>query len=121
MLVFFKRVYDDLQMSVSQSVRILFVYSLLTGDESSIYLFLVTGCLSVGKINDDEVFKITSCCFVPLQENSDLDARMYDVQKLLNSGCFFFSWSPKGNNTFDLSLCAQRRHLQQEPDNRFFW
>ena len=91
------------------------------GDDNFVFLFFVDQCMSVGKIKEDEIFKITSCIHVPLQENSEIDARVADLQKFLSSGNFFFSCSPNGNNTFDLSLCAQRRHLQEQPDNRFFW
>ena len=91
------------------------------GDETFIFLFFVDGCTSVGKIKEDEIFKITSCSYLALQENSEVNSRVSDLQRFLSSGSFFFSCSPSGYNTFDLSLCAQRRHLQQQPDNRFFW
>ncbi|XP_065051378.1 synaptojanin-1-like [Rhopilema esculentum] len=91
------------------------------GDEYFIFLFFVDGCSSVGKINEHEVFRITSCIHLQLQESTEVVARVADVQKLLSSGNFFFSCSANGNNTFDLSLCAQRRHLQEQPDSRFFW
>jgi len=91
------------------------------GDENFIFLFFVDQCTSVGKIKEDEIFKVTSCIHVALQSNSEINARVFDLQKFLSSGNFFFSCSAAGYNTFDLSLCAQRRHLQEQPDNRFFW
>eukprot|EP00794_Sanderia_malayensis_P016728 gene16728-18422_t len=94
---------------------------LYIGEDYFIFLFFVSGCISIGKIREDEIFKITSCTYLPLQESSDVDSRLVDLQRLLSSGSFFFSWSSNCNNTFDLSLCAQRRHLQQQSDNRFFW
>ena len=106
--------------STRSSIPLIFVY-LFPGDEYFIFLLFVNGCVSVGKIKEDEIFKITSCSCLALQENSEVDACLTEVQKLLSSGSFYFSCSANGNNTFDLSLCAQRRHLQQQPDNRFFW
>lgn len=49
------------------------------------------------------------------------------VRKVLNSGTFYFSWSPPATTgtlhlpNFDLTLCAQRRRKTDETDNRFFW
>lgn len=43
------------------------------------------------------------------------------VQKLFNSGAFYFAQSIAGSPPFDLTLCAQRRLQDHETDNRFFW
>lgn len=49
------------------------------------------------------------------------------MRKVLNSGTFYFSWntavanSSAPQNSFDLTLCAQRRRRTTETDNRFFW
>lgn len=50
----------------------------------------------------------------------------FQIRKVLNSGTFYFSWSSAASsspslNTFDLTLCAQRRRKTNETDNRFFW
>lgn len=52
------------------------------------YLVLVTGCQSVGKIQDAEVFKLTQATFVPLSQK----ARMELVQDVGNS-------SPQGSSS----------------------
>ena len=82
---------------------------------------LVTSCTSVGKFQDNEVFRINSTHFVPLQDGQD-GGYTTEVWKLLNSGTFYFAVCPENHAPIDLSLCAQRRHEGScEPDNRFFW
>ena len=89
--------------------------------ESLLFLVLVTSCSSVGKIQGNEVFKINSTHFVPLQDVPD-DGYTSEVWKLLNSGTFYFAVCPENQTLIDLSLCAQRQHEDNcEPDNRFFW
>ena len=80
------------------------------------YLVLVTGCVSVGKVGDVELFKLTQATFVPLS----LKARMefvQDVGKLLASGQFYFA-HPSFGATFDLLSCAQK---QGEDQSHFYW
>lgn len=50
------------------------------------------------------------------------------MRKVLNSGTFYFAWNTAvanstvaSQNSFDLTLCAQRRRKTTETDNRFFW
>ncbi|KAF4533412.1 hypothetical protein B566_EDAN013288 [Ephemera danica] len=81
---------------------------------------LVSGCVSVGKIGDSEVFRITATTFVSLSGQPQDEERIVEVRKLLNSGTFYFSWSSTGE-PLDLTLCAQRRKLTKDTDNRFFW
>ena len=54
------------------------VLQLYSGDTTVLYLVMVTGCFSVGKIGDSEIFRITQTQFVPLhyQQNED---RIADV------------------------------------------
>jgi phosphatidylinositol-bisphosphatase len=85
-----------------------------------LYLVLVTGCVSVGKILESEIFRITQTTFISLRNQSQDEERISEVRKLLNSGTFYFSWRPNGE-CFDLTLCAQRRRKTTETDNRFFW
>lgn len=85
-----------------------------------LYLVLVTGCVSVGKIGDSEVFRITQTNFVSLRNQSQDEERIAEVRKLLNSGTFYFSWSATGE-ALDITLCAQRRKKNAVTDNRFFW
>lgn len=96
------------------------VLQLNAGDNTVLYLVLVTGCVSVGKLNDSEVFRITQTTFVSLRNQAQDEERISEVRRLLNSGTFYFSWSNTGE-TLDLTLCAQRRHLTADTDNRFFW
>lgn len=99
------------------------VLQLNSGDTCLLYLVLVTGCCSVGKVGDVEVFRITQTQFLPLFHHSGHEDKVSEVRKLLNSGTFYFSWgSGKVNDSlFDLTLCAQRKSKGAAPDNRFFW
>ena len=82
---------------------------------------MVTGCISVGKIEDCDIFRITTTTFHSLRNQPQDEERIAEVKKLLNSGTFYFSWSASGSPKFDLSLCAQRKMQDLETDNRFFW
>ncbi|XP_072901180.1 synaptojanin-1 isoform X8 [Hemitrygon akajei] len=84
------------------------------------YLVLVTGCMSVGKIQDSEVFRVTSTEFISLRNEPLDEERISEVRKVLNSGSFYFAWSPSGVS-LDLSLNAHRRMQEHTTDNRFFW
>lgn len=99
------------------------VLQLNSGESCLLYLVLVTGCCSVGKVGDVEVFKITQTQFLPLFYQSQNEDKVSEVRKLLNSGTFYFSWNTGKNNDnlFDLTLCAQRKSKGANPDNRFFW
>ncbi|XP_077866298.1 gamma-aminobutyric acid type B receptor subunit 2-like [Saccoglossus kowalevskii] len=96
------------------------VLNLNVGDQIVLYLVMVIGCASIGKIGDCEVFRITATNFLSLRGDPQDEDRISEVRKLLNSGTFYFSWSPNSENTFDLSLCAQRRIQDHSTDNRFF-
>lgn len=101
------------------------VLQLNAGESSVLYLVLVTGCFSVGKIGDAEIFRITQTQFVSLQYQIPNEEKIQEVRKVLNSGTFYFSWnSLTGVNSLyqvDITLCAQRRRRTNETDNRFFW
>ncbi|NXE88307.1 SYNJ2 protein, partial [Menura novaehollandiae] len=85
------------------------------------FLVLVTGCTSVGKILDAEVYKITAADFCPLQEETKEDERVTALKKILNSGMFYFSWPNAGSN-FDLTVRAQKQgDNHYESGNSFFW
>lgn len=84
------------------------------------YLVVVTGCMSVGKIQDSEVFRVTSTEFISLRIDPGDEDRMSEVRKVLNSGSFYFAWSATGIS-MDLSLNAHRSTQEQRTDNRFFW
>ncbi|KAJ9600882.1 hypothetical protein L9F63_000994, partial [Diploptera punctata] len=96
------------------------VLQLNAGESTVLYLVLVTGCVSVGKIGDSEVFRITQTNFVSLRNQAQDEERISEVRKVLNSGTFYFSWSSSGE-ALDITLCAQRRRKMAATDNRFFW
>ena len=89
-------------------------------EEVRFFLVLVTGCASVGKINDSEIVRITATHLVALQDGQDEEI-IAEVRKLLNSGTFYFSLCADDQLPLDLTLSAQRSFDGCEPDNRFFW
>ncbi|VEN37200.1 unnamed protein product, partial [Callosobruchus maculatus] len=98
------------------------VLQINAGESTMLYLVMITGCFSVGKIGDSEIFRITQTQFVSLDYPQNED-RIVEVRKLLNSGTFYFSWysGPAGGTPLDLTLCAQRRTNTSTTDHRFFW
>ncbi|BES93669.1 phosphoinositide 5-phosphatase [Nesidiocoris tenuis] len=84
------------------------------------YLVMITGCISLGKIAETEVFRITQTSFLSTRKQHQDDEHVSEVKKLLNSGTFYFSWSGSGEEQ-DITLCAQRRTKTTATDNRFFW
>ncbi|GAB6030737.1 hypothetical protein CHUAL_007588 [Chamberlinius hualienensis] len=97
------------------------VLQLNAGKHSILYLVLITGCISVGKVGESDIFRITNTLFVSLQNQPNDEERIVEVRKLINSGTFYFSWSSTLKEPFDLTLCAQRQPKSTETDNRFFW
>ena len=90
------------------------------GDSMLHSLVVVTGCSSVGKVQDSEVFRVTQTDFISLKNDPGDEDRISEVRKVLNSGHFYFAWSATGIS-MDLSLNAHRRILEDTTDNRFFW
>jgi synaptojanin len=75
-----------------------------------------------GKIADSEIFRITQTQFVSLHHQQPSEDKISEVRKVLNSGTFYFAWNSNSNQqTFDITLSAQRRRKTTETDNRFFW
>ncbi|XP_053513747.1 synaptojanin-1 isoform X1 [Artibeus jamaicensis] len=105
---------------VLDAYGLLGVLRLNLGDTMLHYLVLVTGCMSVGKIQESEVFRVTSTEFLSLRIDSSDEDRISEVRKVLNSGNFYFAWSASGVS-LDLSLCAHRSMQEHATDNRFFW
>ncbi|XP_053984713.1 synaptojanin-1 [Hylaeus volcanicus] len=97
------------------------VLQLNAGENTLLYLVLVTGCFSVGKIGESEVFRIIQTHFVPLHYTQGNEDRVSEVRKVLNSGTFYFSWSAGHQEPLDITLSAQRRYKSTTTDNRFFW
>lgn len=98
------------------------VLQLKSGYSRLHFLVLVSGCTSVGRILDAEVYKIISTEFCPLQEETKEEERVTALRKILNSGMFYFSW-PNAGSHFDLTVRAQNRADKRcyEPGNWFFW
>nr|XP_055169326.1 synaptojanin-1 isoform X4 [Nyctereutes procyonoides] len=105
---------------VLDAYGLLGVLRLNLGDTMLHYLVLVTGCMSVGKIQESEVFRVTSTEFISLRIDSSDEDRISEVRKVLNSGNFYFAWSASGTS-LDLSLNAHRSMQEHTTDNRFFW
>ncbi|KAM8813064.1 LOW QUALITY PROTEIN: synaptojanin-1 [Rhynchonycteris naso] len=105
---------------VLDAYGLLGVLRLNLGDTMLHYLVLVTGCMSVGKIQESEVFRVTSTEFISLRTDSSDEDRISEVRKVLNSGNFYFAWSASGMS-LDLSLNAHRSMQEHTTDNRFFW
>lgn len=96
------------------------VLQLNAGENTVLYLVLVTGCVSIGKLCDSEIFRITQTTFISLRNQPQDEERISEVRRLLNSGTFYFSWSSTGE-PLDLTLCAQKMKTTSITDNRFFW
>lgn len=105
---------------VLDAYGLLGVLRLNLGDTMLHYLVLVTGCMSVGKIQESEVFRVTSTEFISLRVDASDEDRISEVRKVLNSGNFYFAWSASGVS-LDLSLNAHRSMQDHTTDNRFFW
>ncbi|XP_044936056.1 synaptojanin-2 isoform X3 [Mustela putorius furo] len=94
---------------------------LRSGGASQSFLVLVTGCTSVGRIPEAEIYKITATDFYPLQEEVKEEDRLVALRKILNSGVFYFSW-PNDGSSFDLTVRAQKQgHDSDESGSSFFW
>lgn len=96
------------------------ILPLTQGDVTVLYLVLVNSCLSVGKVLNSEIFRITETYFISLQNNPQDLERIQEVRKVLNTGTFYFSWSST-ETPLDLTLCEQKASFFSECDNRFFW
>ncbi|XP_076782807.1 synaptojanin-2 isoform X3 [Arvicanthis niloticus] len=85
------------------------------------FLVLVTGCMSVGRIPDAEIYKITATEFYPLQEEAKEEDRLPALKKILSSGVFYFAW-PNDGACFDLTIRAQKQGDDcSEWGTSFFW
>ncbi|EMP41483.1 Synaptojanin-1 [Chelonia mydas] len=104
---------------VMDAYGLLGVLRLNLGDTLLHYLVLVTGCMSVGKIQESEVFRVISTEFISLRSDPSDEDRISEVRKVLNSGNFYSAWSATGVS-LDLSLNAHRSMKEHTTDNRFF-
>ncbi|KAH0624865.1 hypothetical protein JD844_032731, partial [Phrynosoma platyrhinos] len=115
-----KEAIKSMYSKVMDAYGLLGVLRLNLGDTLLHYLVLVTGCMSVGKIQESEVFRVTSTDLISLRIDPSDEERISEVRKVLNSGNFYFAWSSTGVS-LDLSLNAHRSMQEQSTDNRFFW
>uniref|UniRef100_A0A8D2J5F5 Synaptojanin-1 n=2 Tax=Varanus komodoensis TaxID=61221 RepID=A0A8D2J5F5_VARKO len=115
-----KEAIKHMYSKVMDAYGLLGVLRLNLGDTLLHYLVLVTGCMSVGKIQESEVFRVTSTDLISLKIDPSDEERISEVRKVLNSGNFYFAWSSAGMS-LDLSLNAHRSMQEQSTDNRFFW
>lgn len=76
---------QELETIKKQYVKIADAYGCLgvlqvnAGESSVLYLVLVTGCFSMGKICESEVFRITQTQFVPLQFQAPGEDKIAEV------------------------------------------
>ncbi|XP_025020043.1 synaptojanin-1 isoform X3 [Python bivittatus] len=115
-----KEAIKNMYSKVMDAYGLLGVLRLNLGDTLLHYLVLVTGCMSVGKIQESEVFRVTSTDLISLRTDPSDEERVSEVRKVLNSGNFYFAWSSTGVS-LDLSLNAHRNMQEESTDNRFFW
>ncbi|XP_055900212.1 synaptojanin-1-like isoform X1 [Biomphalaria glabrata] len=117
---------DEVEPLRKQYTKIIDAYGCLgvlcmtAGNDKIQYLVMVNSCLSVGKIGESEVFRITGVSFISLRNDPSDEDRIGEIRKLLSSGTFYFTWCATGV-PWDLSLCAQRKLQEHDTDNRFFW
>lgn len=93
------------------------------GSKEIQFLIIVTGCVSVGKIQNSEIFCITSVKPLSMRNGPGDEKLIAGVERLLGSGGFYFSHQTMPNQApYDLTLSAQRAHMSNsQTDNRFFW
>lgn len=93
------------------------------GSKEILFLIIVTGCVSIGKIQNSEIFCITDVVLLSMRNGPGDQELISGVKRLLSSGCFYFSNPTMANQVpHDLTLCAQRAHSpDSQTDNRFFW
>ncbi|XP_058145601.1 LOW QUALITY PROTEIN: synaptojanin-2 [Dasypus novemcinctus] len=93
---------------------------LTSGGASLSFLVLVTGCASVGRLPEAEIFRVTAAELCPLQGDAP-DERLAALRKVLGSGLFYFAW-PSAGSRFDLTVRAQQQDGQDPERGRpFFW
>lgn len=81
---------------------------------------MVTGCSSVGKLGTSEIYRLNNVAMISVRGNPQDEEKVSEIKKLLMCGTFYFSWS-SSEQTFDLTLAAQKLARNESTDNRFFW
>ncbi|CAK9302037.1 unnamed protein product [Gordionus sp. m RMFG-2023] len=93
------------------------------GSNLAQFIILVNNCSSIGKILDNEIYKILSTNFICINSNLQFEEEyngISEIKKFLNSGCFYFSFNIK-SKPFDLTLSAESIKQNLNTDDRFFW
>lgn len=102
-MFFFPKFYpiaaQELETIKKQYVKIADAYGCLgvlqvnAGESSVLYLVLITGCFSMGKMCDSEIFRITQTTFVPLQFQAPGEDKIAEVYIFLcahSNDCLLF-------------------------------
>ena len=89
----------------------------------ALYLFLVTSCDSIGRVQNSEIYRVNAVTYVPLNQwaNDDL---VVEVKRLLSSGRFYFARDAadsEGKATIDITRSMQNQMTKSKRDNRFLW
>lgn len=85
---------QELETIKKQYVKITDAYGCLgvlqvnAGESSVLYLVLVTGCFSMGKLCDSEIFRITQTQFVPLQFQAPGEDKIAEVGSIVQCSLF---------------------------------
>lgn len=84
------------------------------------YLVLVTGCISIGRILEVEICRVTQVTLISLVTSTTQQSeQVTDVVKFLSSGAFFFSY-PSNSLKFQLSSSAQCRYVNSNKSPHYF-
>eukprot|EP00118_Oscarella_pearsei_P006648 m.30421 g.30421 ORF g.30421 m.30421 type:complete len:1392 (+) comp31341_c0_seq8:2-4177(+) len=86
-----------------------------------LYLFVVTSCDSIGKVQNSEIYRVNAVTSFPLNEFA-IEEPVTEVRRLLNSGHFFFARPVSDDRSFiDITLSMQNQATKSINDNRFLW
>ncbi len=86
------------------------------------YLVLVTGCTSAGKIDKNEIYRVTNIETISMRGFKPDEERVAEIKKLLSCGTFYYAWSSDENvKPINLTLAQQKATKTDQTDNRFFW
>ncbi|ESO01264.1 hypothetical protein HELRODRAFT_157228 [Helobdella robusta] len=96
----------------------------LTRETSTSMLALVTGCVSVGKIGESDIYRISAVNFLSLQNQSQDEERLTELRKFLSAGTFYFSWTSSTSSSATTSsdnqfnLIIRRKKPIKTPANQ---
>ncbi|XP_066988662.1 synaptojanin-1 isoform X3 [Macrobrachium rosenbergii] len=98
------------------------------GENTQLYLVVVTKCVKVCSIQSTAIYKIQDIDIISLHamrpqnyKSQEEEPWIKETKKLLGNESFYFSTSSGSGEAMDLTLCAQRRSKTSRTDNRFFW